>query len=224
LGCYVLCGPPGPAPPRPTAPPPPPPPPLLPTCLPPCTCARAVPVLALLHGVPLCVQQAVQCPCASPAALRRYLLRGALWCGTVRCLPHVFHDGLNRTCKHACAHAPLVCALSHLHPVSNACVRALIASHGNRGNGAHTCHNCVGVWAFGCLHDWTGLAAAMSEPAPGSPLPHLHLPGLGSPRPTSALGRGSPLSRLLWDRARRCHICTGTRLTRATSAPGLEWR
>jgi hypothetical protein len=38
---------------------------------------------------------------------------------------------------------------------------------------------------------------------------------------TSALGLGSPLPHLHWDWARRCHICIGTGLAAATSAPGL---
>jgi hypothetical protein len=39
--------------------------------------------------------------------------------------------------------------------------------------------------------------------------------------PTSALGLGSPLPHLRRDWAHPCHICAGTGLTPATSAPGL---
>jgi hypothetical protein len=45
----------------------------------------------------------------------------------------------------------------------------------------------------------------------GVPLPHLRAPGLGSPLP-----------HLRRDWARPCHICAGTGLTPATSAPGQE--
>jgi hypothetical protein len=40
--------------------------------------------------------------------------------------------------------------------------------------------------------------------------------------PTTLWGMGSPLSHLHRDCAHRCHICTGTALIAATSAPGLR--
>jgi hypothetical protein len=50
--------------------------------------------------------------------------------------------------------------------------------------------------------------------------PATSAPGLRSPLPHSAPGLGSPLPHLHRDFAHRCHICTGTGLTAATSAPG----
>jgi hypothetical protein len=44
---------------------------------------------------------------------------------------------------------------------------------------------------------------------------------IGSARATSAPGLGSPLPHLRQDWAHPCHICAGTGLTHATSAPGL---
>ena len=46
-------------------------------------------------------------------------------------------------------------------------------------------------------------------------------PHVRSNAPESARGPGSPLPHLHRDSAHSCHICTGTRLTPATSAPGL---
>ena len=45
-------------------------------------------------------------------------------------------------------------------------------------------------------------------------------PGL-TPAVPAPLGPGSPLPHLHWDRAHRCHICTGTGLTPATSTSTL---
>ena len=58
---------------------------------------------------------------------------------------------------------------------------------------------------------------------PAAKLRAIHAPvGTTKHRPaTSAPGLGSPrCPRLRWDRAGCCHICTGTGLTPATSAPG----
>ena len=67
---------------------------------------------------------------------------------------------------------------------------------------------------------WIGLAAAKS--APGSGLAAAtSASGLGSLLPTSAPVLGSPLHRHR-DWAHPCHICAGTGLTPATSAPGLD--
>jgi hypothetical protein len=76
----------------------------------------------------------------------------------------------------------------------------------------------------------TGLTAATSASGPGSPLPQLlqdcahrgHIcNGTGSPQPHLRRDWGSLLLHLRRDWARPCHICAGTGLTAAISAPAL---
>jgi hypothetical protein len=65
-----------------------------------------------------------------------------------------------------------------------------------------------------------GLGPATSASGLGSALPHLHR-DWAHPCSTSSPGLGPPLPHLRRDWARSCHICTGTGLGPATSAPGL---
>ncbi len=81
------------------------------------------------------------------------------------------------------------------------------------------CHVCTGTGLTPATSA-TGLGSPCTTSAPGLglPLPHLHR-GLGSPLPHLHRGLGSPLPHLHRDWAHPCHICTGTGLTPATSAP-----
>jgi hypothetical protein len=63
----------------------------------------------------------------------------------------------------------------------------------------------------------TGLAPAASATGPGA----TSAPGLGSPPPHLHRDWARPLPHLHQDRAPPAHICTGTGLTPATSAPAL---
>ena len=68
-----------------------------------------------------------------------------------------------------------------------------------------------------------GTHLASTSPATGTgfaPCPHLHR-DRARPLPTSAPESGSPRPHLHRDRAHPGHICTGTGLAAATSAPGL---
>jgi hypothetical protein len=80
----------------------------------------------------------------------------------------------------------------------------------------------VGKQAFGAGIDWrrSFITTAINPCAQPNPAA-ISAPGRGSRAGTSAPGRGSPLPHLHRDWAHPCHICTGTGLTPATSAPGL---
>ena len=84
--------------------------------------------------------------------------------------------------------------------------------------------NGSGAEIYDPMHDtWEdcgdGFAPA-SAPGLGSPLPHLRR-DWAHPLPHLHRDRARPLPHLHRDWARPCHICAGTGLTRATSAPGL---